>query len=253
MPGIRSIQHHVQSGGTAYVFEDGWITERQGGEVYPIAAGMEIPATLNGTAEFQIYNALAATAAARAYGLSREHIRQALGCFRMEQHNRGRLNLFAFGSGYVLIDYAHNPEAMKAIQTTIAKWNTSRRTLVMAVPGDRRDDLIAESACAVAHGYQRIFIREDKDLRGRQPGEVAGLIEETIRRQNPRAEIHIVPDELEATIAAVSTMQPEEIVVACCDAVDDLTRWLQQQRAVPATDEQIQNLVGRPVAMTNAA
>ena len=247
------VQQHLANGGTAYVAVGGSVEERHGLGINRIAEIEEIPATIAGTAEFQIYNVLAATAAARSYGLSSEHIRIALGEFRMEEHSSGRLNVFAFRGGYVVVDYGHNPAAIRAMQATVSKWNASRRTAVIAIPGDRSTDLIIESARAVAHGYDRIYIREDKDLRGRQPGEVAEILAGTIRQESPDVTVHIVLDELEATIAAFCSMVPDEIVVTSSDQFDAVTDWLREHGAHPASDAQIQQFTGGATPITTAA
>jgi cyanophycin synthetase len=42
----------------------------------------------------------------------------------------------------------------------------------ITLPGDRRDDLVAETAASVAAWFSRVVVYEDIDLRGRQPGEM---------------------------------------------------------------------------------
>jgi cyanophycin synthetase len=68
---------------------------------------------MNGTADFQVANALAAIAACRVYGLPREsgiHLQT----FRADANNPGRNNLYRVGQGYALVDYGHNPGAFDA-------------------------------------------------------------------------------------------------------------------------------------------
>ena len=247
------IQEHLGQNGTAFVAAAGWIEERQGHDVFRIARIDDIPATIAGTAQFQIYNVLAAVAAARAYELSPEQIRMSLRAFRMEQHGTGRLNIFSFRDGIVVIDYGHNPVALESMGSMIAQWNASRRTAVLAIPGDRRADLIAESARAVAQGYDRFYIREDADLRGRQPGEVAEILAGTIREENPEASIEVILDELEATKAALCSMVPDELVVTSCDAVAAVLDWLREHGAEPASPAQIEQFTVRAESITTAA
>jgi len=247
------IQEHLAQHGTAFVAVGGWIEERNGQEVFRIARISEIPATIAGTAQFQTYNVLAAVAAARAYGLSPDQIRTALMGFRMEQHGTGRLNLFAFRDGTVVVDYGHNPVALESMQTMISQWNASRRTAVLAIPGDRRTDLIVQSARAVAQGYDRFYIREDTDLRGRQPGEVANILASTIREDNHEASVEVILDEVEATKAALCSMIPGELVVTSCDAVTAVLAWLREHGGEPASGAQIEELTSRAESVTTAA
>ena len=55
----------------------------------------------------------------------------------------------------------------------------------MTLPGDRRDDLLAETAQAIAAWFGTVIIYEDSDKRGRQPGEMQGLISAALRRARP--------------------------------------------------------------------
>ena len=64
---------------------------------------------------------------------------------------------------------------------------TSLPAAVAAVtlPGDRRDDLLAESAGAIAASFGAVVIYEDSDKRGRQPGEMQQLISAALREARP--------------------------------------------------------------------
>ena len=105
----------------------------------------------------------------------------------------------------------------------------------------------------MAHGYDRVFIREDKDLRGRRPGEVAGILARTIREENPQVAVEIVLDEMEATKAAMCSMIPGEVVVTSSDEVTAVIDWLLENGASPASSAQIEALTGREDAITTAA
>ncbi len=59
----------------------------------------------------------------------------------------------------------------------------------LTLPGDRRDDLVVESARAVAAWFGRVVIYEDQDLRGRRSGELRELIATALR--TARCEIEI--------------------------------------------------------------
>jgi cyanophycin synthetase len=226
------VSAHLARGGTAWIARDGWIEEHRGASVSKVAAIASIPATFGGTAEFQVQNVLAAAAGARAYGLEPAAIAAGLETFALEQHSAGRANLFAVNDGYVLVDYGHNPGALRALGQTVSRWGATRVTQVLAVPGDRSDALLAESARAV-RGVDRVIIREDDDLRGRQPGEVAELLRRTILEEQPGLPVRIIHDELEAVQAAVSEMEPGEVVIALCERVQSITEWLASQQAAP--------------------
>lgn len=58
-------------------------------------------------------------------------------------------------------------------------------TAAITLPGDRRDDLVAQSSQAIATWFDRVVIYEDDDLRGRAPGEMRTLIDAALRATRP--------------------------------------------------------------------
>ena len=86
-------------------------------------------------------------------------------------------------------------------------------TAVFTAPGDRDDELIRESGRTVARGFDRVLIREDKDRRGRAPGEVARLLCEAAHQVDRAVECTTVLDEAEAVRTAVDGMAEDEVVV----------------------------------------
>jgi cyanophycin synthetase len=57
----------------------------------------------------------------------------------------------------------------------------------ITLPGDRRDDLITETARALATWCGQVVIYEDTDRRGRRPGEMQALIGAAVRQARPDA------------------------------------------------------------------
>ncbi len=77
----------------------------------------------------------------------------------------------------VLLDYAHNAHGMQAMTRLIRGLTVhGRRIGVIAAPGDRRDEDIAELAAAAAPAFDLVLVREDDNRRGRPPGEVGELL-----------------------------------------------------------------------------
>jgi cyanophycin synthetase len=130
-------------------------------------------------------NVLAAVAAARALGVSVATIRTALESVDPGRDNPGRLDTFRVGAVPVVVDYAHNPAALAAVGQFIhERWNRDG-VAVLTLPGDRTDAQVAESAAAVARAFDRVVIYEDLDLRGREPGEMTGLITAALAEARP--------------------------------------------------------------------
>lgn len=123
-----------------------------------------------GLAPFQIANALAASLAAFAQGVSIEHIRQALHTFQSgAQQTPGRMNLFNLGRFHALVDYAHNPASYEALGGFVKNW-PGRRIGVVGGPGDRRDEDFITLGKLAGQMFDEIIVKEDDDTRGRPRG-----------------------------------------------------------------------------------
>jgi len=228
------IRKYLDIGGAAFFVRDGWIIEATGKDEYPVVEVSTIPVTMGGTAHFQVANALATIAACRAYGVTREHCADALRRFRNDEHNPGRANLYQVGVGYVLVDYGHNTDAFEAVARMAAQWSGRRVTAILGVPGDRDDRLIEDAGRIAAKGFHRIIIKEDRDLRGRQKGEVAGLLCRTINEAAPERECLTVLDEVAAFSQQLTEMKHGDVTVIFYDQLEPVREVLAQHGAVPA-------------------
>jgi cyanophycin synthetase len=228
------ITEHTAAGSTAYVLRDGLIIEVSDLTELPVVRVADIPCTMEGTAEFQISNLLAAIAACRAYGVTCEHLRASLKSFNSGD-NPGRANLYQVNGGYVMVDYGHNPDAFAAICRMAARWNDKRVTGIIGVPGDRDDSVIEQSGRVAGRGFHRVIIKEDKDLRGRAEGEVARLLCKTVNDESPDTECHIVLDELEALRSEIEGMQEEQIIVVFYDELEPVMKLLEEVGATPVS------------------
>ena len=74
----------------------------------------------------------------------------------------------------------------------------------VTLPGDRRDDLVIETAAALATWFSRVVIYEDDDRRGRAPGEMTELIGAALRRARPGLQCVAADGPAEALRRAVS-------------------------------------------------
>jgi cyanophycin synthetase len=113
-----------------------------------------------------------------------------------------------------------------------------RRTGVIASPGDRRDQDILELGEVAARHFDALIVREDRNLRGRQPGEIAELVAAGARAaagDGARCRsLEVVLDELEATSLALDRANPGDLVVLCADQVDRIVDELQARSRPPA-------------------
>ena len=246
------VRKHLDAGGTAFFVRDGRVYEATGGEQSEVLSLSNVPVTLGGTAEFQVANVLAAAAACRALGVGREQVAAGLATFRAAADNPGRANIFrAASGGHVILDYGHNPNAFAAMCQTASRWQKGKVTGIVGVPGDRSDELIEQAARIAARGFGRVLLKEDKDLRGRRPGEVAGIMRRAINDEAPWLECSTVLCEEDALRRELKRLGPGEVVVMFYDKYEPLLRVLSESGAAPV--ETIEGLAPRAEARAAAA
>ena len=184
-PGNPVVQQHRAAGGISYELRDGQLVEIDGGQELGLAAVAELPGAFGGLAPHVVANALAAVAACRALGVRAKDIARALGTFRPAEANPGRGNLYLASGSPVIVDYGHNAAALDATGAMVSNVWGGQPVAAVTLPGDRRDDLIIETATAVAAWFGQVVIYEDEDKRGRRPGEMTELIVSALRRARP--------------------------------------------------------------------
>jgi cyanophycin synthetase len=127
----------------------------------------------------------------------------------------------------VIFDYAHNAHAVAAMAELSSRLEVrGRRIVVVAGPGDRRDEDIRAIANSVAGRFDHYICRRDDNLRGRAGDEVPTMIAQTLRSHGvPQSALEIIPDEQAAVEAALRLGRPGDLLLVFADA---LTRsWKQ--------------------------
>ena len=214
-PGNSVVQSHTGNGGTAYVLSDGDLVRMEGGVCEPICPAADIPITLRGAARHNVSNALAAAALAFAMGVAMADVRRGLTTMTQEQ-NPGRGNVFEVDGFRVIIDFAHNPQAIEALLDMAGAMRGKRKVLCFAQAGDRPDDLIRELARnAWEKGLDRVIVSELAHYyRGRGPGEVYELIRDELLRCGAREDqIEHNEEEIESFDSALEWAQPGDLVI----------------------------------------
>jgi len=216
-PGSPVVAAHLASGGAAAVLRGEQLYWCQGVEVQPLVAVGEIPFTLGGAARHNVANALAAVAVAKGLGLDDASIVAGLRGFQSDaRDNPGRLNRFEVGGAEVLVDFAHNPHGLAALLEMTAAMPAKRRLVTLGHAGDRDDQAIRELAeTALQAGVDRVILKEqDEHLRGRDAGEVTGLMEQALLAGGfPADQIGRADTELEATEQALEWAEPGDLLL----------------------------------------
>ena len=207
------VQEHVAEGGEALVVREGTMVRLVRAGATPIARLENVPVTMGGRAECNVRNALAAAAAGLAVGLTVGDVAAALASFHPSPAQLpGRLNLLEKGGVRVLVDYGHNPPALRAIASTLAKLDGGRRIVSASATGNRRDEDLRDFGEWLGKLYDEIYL-SDADPRGRADGETPTLVREGIERGGRAQIVDVLPDE-EATIqAALERAAPGDLVV----------------------------------------
>jgi cyanophycin synthetase len=225
-PGHALVREHIQAGGRGVVLEAGMtgqmITIYDHGAHIPLLPAQLIPATLEARAMHQVQNAMFAAAMAFSMGLKLENIRHGLQTFDTTFFQApGRGNVFDEHPFKVILDYGHNAAAIEAMIQFVERLDSGgRRIVVLAAPGDRRDEDIRAIARITAGSFDHYICRRDDSLRGRRPDEVPALLRDTLLAEgvNPD-DIDLIPDEVEATDLALRSAHAGDLVLIFGDNV----------------------------------
>jgi cyanophycin synthetase len=239
------IEEHCSNGGLAAVYENGFLLLRTGNHIIPIEETRNIPVTFGGKAEFNIANVLAATLAAYTNRIKLNTIREVLKTFvPSHETTPGRLNVFDFGDFNVIVDYAHNPHAVKAVGKFINAFNAKTKVGIVTGVGDRRDEDIIALGEESARIFHEIIIRHDDDMRGRTIEEVENLITRGIVNVNPDIPITYSLAECEAVDYAIEHAVPGSAIVVLTDNIKKVTECiLEHQRKYKEQNQQWQRAV----------
>lgn len=172
-------------------------------EIVSADGGCEIELPLPG--DFQIENALAAAAAARALGIDWTAIRAGLeGCEPVP----GRLERVSSDDGpAVFVDYAHTPDAIDAVLSRVRGFVRGRLICVFGCGGDRdrgKRPRMAEAACRSADHV----VATSDNPRTEDPARILRDLEPGLS-----GEYEIVEDRAEAIRRAVALAGPDDVVV----------------------------------------
>jgi cyanophycin synthetase len=225
-PSHGLVREHIRAGGRACALEDGvngqMITLYDKGSHIPLLWTHLIPATLEGRAMHNVQNAMFAAAMAFSLGIKLDAIRQGLRTFDTTFFQApGRMNVFNEHPFKVLFDYGHNAHAVSVMADLAQRLDvTGRRIVVLAGPGDRRNEDLVAIADAVAGRFDHYICRRDDSLRGRDGDEVPMIQSRALKEKGvPESAISIIPDEQEAIDAALRMGQAGDLLLIFADAL----------------------------------
>ncbi len=220
------VRAHIEAGGRAVCLKGHVIAAFEGGAPRQIAKVGEIPIAYGGMAPCNIENALAAAAALMALNVPDARIREALTGFRPdEKDNPGRFNVFKVSDYRVMLDYGHNVAGYEQVIGFLERQDAQRLVGVIGVPGDRRDDAIGKVGALCAKHFDKLYVKEDEDTRGRAPGEVARILKAAAQRAAGR-EVEVVLSEKDALMRAMAEARAGDFITVFYEAYEPLKQLI---------------------------
>ncbi|MCB9897298.1 MAG: cyanophycin synthetase [Planctomycetes bacterium] len=225
-PAHPLVKQHIRAGGRAVVLEDGMngqmITIYDNGAHIPLLWTHLIPATLEGRAAFNVQNAMFAAAITYSMKVKLEDVRHGLQTFDTTFFQApGRMNVFDEHPFKVILDYGHNEAAVAALTRLVEGLAPrGRKIVVLAAPGDRRDEDIRAIARACAGRFDHYVCRRDDNPRGRAPDEVPKMLAATLLESGVHEEqLDVIPDEQQALDVALRMARPGDLLLVFGDKI----------------------------------
>lgn len=225
-PGHPLVKQHIRAGGQAFVLEEGMnghmiaIYDNEGHTA--LLWTHLIPATVEGRALHNVQNAMFAAALAYNMQVSLEDIRHGLRTFDSSFFQApGRMNIFDEHPFKVILDYAHNPAAVRAMCNLVERFRAEgKKIVVLSAPGDRRDEDIQKIAEIAAGTFDTFICRCDDNRRGRGQDEVAVMLKNKLLQMGIDSDrIKVIPDEQEATSKALEIAETGDLILVLADAI----------------------------------
>ncbi|MBC8345608.1 MAG: cyanophycin synthetase [Candidatus Marinimicrobia bacterium] len=225
-PGHTLVKQHIQAGGRAVVLESGingeMITFYDKGAHIPLLWTHLIPATLEGKAIHNVQNAMFAAAMAYSLGKDLDDISHGLRTFTQTFFQApGKMNIYEEHPFKVILDYAHNPAAVKAISELVSRLDVSgKRVAVLSAPGDRRDEDIQEIAKIASGHFDHFICKADDHRRGRDHDEVPQIMKQALLDSGIDAKnIEVIPDEQQAINQSLQMGSSGDLILILGDSI----------------------------------
>lgn len=197
-----------------------WLVIHDREQRTPLLGVEQIPATFNGTARFNVSNAMHAAVSAYLVGIDPTAIAATLATFTTDHYTTpGRLNVFDGFPFKVIVDYAHNIDGYRHVTAfTDQQAVPGRKILLVGALGDRRDSDIQASLVPLAGHFDHYVCRNYHIYRGRPLEELPALLEKgLIAAGVDAAAISMVTDPDEAVPYSLSIARPGDLLVLLID------------------------------------
>ncbi|MDD3705251.1 MAG: cyanophycin synthetase [Clostridiaceae bacterium] len=237
----EEVKNHILNGGIAIYSDGSCIFINKGGVELPFIEIKVIPATMNGILRHNIGNSMAAIAGAIGLGIPIESIIAGLSTFKGDSDNNpGRFNIHDINGIRVILDYGHNIDGYRVVIDSLKQMKSGRLIGIIGVPGDRTDSSTITIGNMCGNCFDRLYIKEDRDRRGRESGEIAALLEKGCRKGSIKpSEIFTELAEEKALEKAYLDAVPGDIVIVFFEEYQLLMDVIERIKAGQLKNQQI--------------
>ena len=126
-----------------------------------------------------------------------------------------------WGGATVIIDYGHNPSALKNVLDAICSYPSKRRIALYSTAGDRRDDDMIRQGQMLGHFFDRVVLYEGAYVRGREPGDIMQLFREGMAIGARINDYLCFASWTDAVNCILSDVQVGDLILIQADSVDE--------------------------------
>lgn len=215
------LSHRMKGGSTSGVRNGRLIvnwTRGSSGEEFDLGAIVDMPLTVDGTADYNVQNVAGVALAALGLGIPPATVASVLARFGADPaDNPGRLMRYEYRGAQVLIDYAHNPDGLRGLMSVAARLRrTGRMALLLGQAGNRTNADIEELAATAARFKPDFVVVKETEsyMRGRAPGEVPALLRAGLLRAGMlETSLEVQLTEIGAVKRALGWARPGDVLV----------------------------------------
>ncbi len=193
----------------------------------------EVEIELQLVGRFNVYNALAGISVALIEGISLNHIKTSLSQL---SNVGGRMEIVDVKQDYfVLVDYAHTPDALENVLTSIKEFSEGKIIIVFGCGGDRdsgKRPIMGE----IASKYSDIVLITSDNPRSEEPNQILNEIEKGINRTD-LLHVESIVDRKEAIYKAIKMASPNDVVLIAGKGHE--TYQILREKTVPFDDKEI--------------
>lgn len=234
------LRNNIKKGGYGVYTHNGIIYVEKGDNLTPLVKVADIKITIGGRLIYNIENAMASCAALIGLNVDYSAIREGVTSFYGdEDFNPGRFNMYKVNGALVVLDYGHNIEGYKAVLKGAKSLKHNRLVGIIGVPGDRTDSSVRELGKIAGENFDYIYIKEDKDRRGRKIGEIASILEKGVVESGfDRKKVEIMLDEVDALEKAIDTSRPGDLIIIFFEDLEPLAQLVKEKASSEMNKEQ---------------